>query len=240
MGASKHMFGSCLFTMLTYSMNEDNPPRKKRWGLLKRSRSNPHLAEERGQRATDDDSSSLLPSRNGPRRGLSRFLPKSLDKFARGARQSPNPEPTVAGSSDIPPIKTTQHPSPLNASTPKPNPDQSSNSGIVKAESPPDMTLMRETLAHAQTGVASISPIRGIIQNTASAMGDLQSNSDTIDQFSTILGTLKTFHAIADQIANLHPYAKLALSILTQASKVRFFMLSLPRVNRNVSVIDDS
>jgi hypothetical protein len=68
------------------------------------------------------------------------------------------------------------------------------------------MTLMTETLAHAQTGVASINPIRGIVQNTASAMGDLQSNSNTIDQFSTILGTLETFHAIADQIANVHPH----------------------------------
>ncbi|KAG1899839.1 uncharacterized protein F5891DRAFT_380633 [Suillus fuscotomentosus] len=136
-------------------------------------------------------------------------------------------------------IKTIKHPSPLVASPPKPNPDQSSNSGIAKVswsslislfrshtkidhrvELPPDTTLMSETLAHAQTGVAGISPIQGIVQNATSAIGDLQSDSDTIDQFSTILGTLRTFHTIADQIANLHPYAKLALSILTQASKM--------------------
>jgi hypothetical protein len=35
-------------------MNEDHPPRKKRLGLLKRTRSNPHLAEERGRKAVID------------------------------------------------------------------------------------------------------------------------------------------------------------------------------------------
>ncbi|KAG1825184.1 hypothetical protein EV424DRAFT_1603587 [Suillus variegatus] len=167
-------------------MNEDNP-RKKRLGLLKRSRSNPYLAEERGKRATDDDSSSLLA---GSRRGLSRFLPKSLDKFARGARRPLNPEPTVAGSSDILPIRTTRHPSRLNASTPRPNPDQSSNSGIAKAESPLDRAL----------------------QNAASAMGDLQNPIPIQSTSSPRSGRpgcfLKTF-------AHLRPPSYVALPIYT-------------------------
>ncbi|KAG2131285.1 uncharacterized protein EDB93DRAFT_1311691 [Suillus bovinus] len=200
-------------------MTEENPSRKKRWGLWKRSHSNPRLAEEGGQRAASD-SSSLPPSSNGSRKGISRIFHKSFYKSARSARQSPNPEPTVASSSGIPPVETIQDPSPLVPSTLKPNPDQSSNSGIAKAQLPPDTTLVTETLAHAKTGVAGISPVRGIVQNTASTIGDLQSDSDTINQFSAILSTLKTFHAVVDQIANLHPYAKLALTILTQASKM--------------------
>jgi hypothetical protein len=36
-------------------MNENNPPRKKHWEWLKPSRSEPHLVEETGRRATSRD-----------------------------------------------------------------------------------------------------------------------------------------------------------------------------------------
>ncbi|KAG1790033.1 hypothetical protein EV424DRAFT_1355469 [Suillus variegatus] len=189
-------------------MNEDNP-RKKRLGLLKRSRSNPYLAEERGKRATDDDSSSLLA---GSRRGLSRFLPKSLDKFARGARRPLNPEPTVAGSSDILPIRTTRHPSRLNASTPRPNPDQSSNSGIAKGASKRRFSNGRPT----------------------------KSNSNTIDQFSAIGQTWmlsKDICAFATTILRSTPH--LYLSALpfapTQSIIFRKFASRSPCAPRVVS-----
>ncbi|KAG2128335.1 uncharacterized protein EDB93DRAFT_1109034 [Suillus bovinus] len=200
-------------------MSEDNPSRKKRLGLLRRSHSSPRLAEERGRRAASD-SSSLQPSRDESRGGLSRILPKS----ARSARQSANPEPTVAGSSNI---KTTQHSSPLVAS--KLNPDQSASSGIAEAELPPDTMLVAETLADAQTGVAGISSIGGIVQNTASAIGDLQSNSDTINQFSAILSC----KCAPAYLYLLHPYAKVALGILTQASKI-----ILDQANLDVAISD--
>ncbi|KAG2368295.1 hypothetical protein BDR07DRAFT_120736 [Suillus spraguei] len=204
---------------ISLSMDEDNSPRKKRWpgiqGLLNQSRSDPHLSRETGGRGQ-----SLIHP-------LTRLRGMN---FAADYRVSQH-EPTVASSSDISSIKTTQHHSPLVASTLKPNPAQSSNSGIAKAELPPDMTFVTEMLTHAQTGVAGISPIDRVVQNTASATGNLR--SVPVDKSSSILGTLKTFHAVADQIVNLHPYAKVAFGILTQASK-----MILDQANFDIAVSD--
>ncbi|KIK33561.1 hypothetical protein CY34DRAFT_35281, partial [Suillus luteus UH-Slu-Lm8-n1] len=44
--------------------------------------------------------------------------------------------------------------------------------------------------------------------------------SDTVDTFSTLLTPLKAFNTIVNEIANVHPYAKVALSIFTCASKM--------------------
>ncbi|KAG2136391.1 hypothetical protein DEU56DRAFT_901596 [Suillus clintonianus] len=188
-------------------MTDDNPPRKKRWGWLKPSRSDPSL-EERGRRAASDPSA-LLPSSNAPRGQFSGLIPKLFGEAkshsVRSARQSPNLEPTAATSSSQDPLRpqTSQDPSSLIASTPEPNFDQSFNADISKSESPPDIKLVTETLAHTQTSVTGISPIQGIIQNFASVSDNLQSVPDTIDTFSKILGPLKAFNSVADKLADV-------------------------------------
>ncbi|KAG1725688.1 uncharacterized protein EDB91DRAFT_1167458 [Suillus paluster] len=59
-----------------------------------------------------------------------------------------------------------------------------------------------------------------MVQNIASASNNLQSVPDTMDTFSAILRPLKAFNSIANGLADLHPYAKVALSIFTCASKI--------------------
>ncbi|KAG2029890.1 hypothetical protein BDR03DRAFT_1017786 [Suillus americanus] len=119
-------------------MNENNPPRKTRWGRPKPSHSDPHLVEERGRKATSQDSSSLLPSRNGSHGRISGLIPKLFAKvtkrFTRSARQSPNPEPMAASSSlqDTQPVQSTEV---LTSPTHEPNLGQPSNSGIVEVSS---------------------------------------------------------------------------------------------------------
>ncbi|KAG2117465.1 hypothetical protein DEU56DRAFT_905097, partial [Suillus clintonianus] len=210
-------------------MNADNPPRKKyfRW-RQKKSRSEPDFAEESIRRAANDPSS-LSPSSNGFRK----LLNKVTKRFARSARQSPNPETTAASSSAqaIPPIQTTKDPVLHTAPTLESNPDLSSNSGIVKAELLPDMELVTETLAHAQTGVAGIGYASTFVQNTSSAADKLQPLPNVIDTFSAILGPLKVFNSVATRLADVHPYAKAALSVFTCASK-----MILDQANRDDAV----
>ncbi|KAG2340254.1 WD40 repeat-like protein [Suillus weaverae] len=212
-------------------MSEDNPPRKKRFGLLKRSRSNPHLAEERGRRAASDPSS-LPPSRNGSRRGFSKFLGKVTERLARSPRQSPNPEPTAASSSaqDLPHPHTSQDLPPLATITPEPNPDQSSDLRIAKSENP-DPKVVTATLAIAKADFEGIRQVSGIVENTASSSNNLQAVPNMIDTSSKILGPLKTFNSVATGLADVHPYAKVALSIFTCASK-----MILDQVNRDAAV----
>ncbi|KAG1767574.1 hypothetical protein EDD22DRAFT_1006115 [Suillus occidentalis] len=62
-------------------------------------------------------------------------------------------------------------------------------------------------------------PSNESIANASSEAGNLQSVSDTVDTSSTLLTPLKAFNTIANEIANVHPYAKVALSIFTCASK---------------------
>ncbi|KAG2106707.1 uncharacterized protein F5147DRAFT_653680 [Suillus discolor] len=141
----------------TYSMSEGNPARKKCWGLLKRSHSNPQLADERGQRAASD---------------------------------SPNPKPTVTGSS-------VQDPLHLQTSQ-----------------------LVEEKLANAKAHLDGIKHVSGMVENTASASDNLQSASDMIDTFSQLLAPLRVFNSIVTGLADVHPYAKVALSIFTFVSKI--------------------
>ncbi|KAG2028288.1 hypothetical protein BDR03DRAFT_1020012, partial [Suillus americanus] len=200
-------------------------------------RSNPQLpAEERGRSAVSDPSS-LPPSRNGSRRGLSTLIPDFLGKrFARSARQSPNPQPTAASSSarDLPHPQTSQDLPPPTI-TPKPNHQQSSDVGVAITSSPitseqPHPKLVKATLANAKADFDEIRNVSGMIQNAASASDNSQSISDTIDTFSPILKPLKVFNSVAAKLAEVHPYAKVALSIFTCASKV----------NKIVRATDDS
>jgi len=79
----------------------------------------------------------------------------------------------------------------------------------------------------------------GLVQNTSSTSNNIKSNIDTVDAFTTLMGPLNVFNSIVDEIADvqyylytytmtdflaqLHPYAKEALSTLSNASKVRSF-----------------
>ncbi|KAG2337953.1 WD40 repeat-like protein [Suillus weaverae] len=214
-------------------MNEDNLPRKTRWRWPKPSRSDPHsMVEERGKRAASHDPSSLLPSRNGshgqPPGSARNLFGKVTKRFARSARQSPNPEPTAASSSPqgIQPVQSTKD---LAAPILEPNREQSSNSGIVEAHLDPK--FVNEKINNATKDLAGTNQVQTIAQNTSSAANNLQSVSDTINSFSAFLRPLKAFNSVANEIANVHPYAKVALSIFTCASK-----MILDQADRDVAV----
>ncbi|KAG2036511.1 hypothetical protein BDR03DRAFT_451693 [Suillus americanus] len=214
-------------------MDENNPPRKTRWGRPKPSHSDPRLVQEGGMRATSQDSSSLLPSRNGSRGQLSGLVPKLFGKvtkrFARSARQSLNLESMAisSGLQDIQPVQSTKD---LGASTHGPKLEQSSNSGIVEVEHLNPKSV-NERIDNATKDLAGIGKVPTIAQNTSSAVNNLQSGSGTVDTFSALLRPLKAFNIVASEIANLHPYAKVALSIFTCASK-----MILDQADRDVAV----
>jgi len=85
--------------------------------------------------------------------------------------------------------------------------------------------------------------ISGKVQTAASAINDIQSGCDAVGAVSStvepLLQSLRMFNSIADEIAKvilfistmyvadlrakIHPYASVAMSILTFASKVRLF-----------------
>ncbi|KAG1800887.1 uncharacterized protein HD556DRAFT_967441 [Suillus plorans] len=220
-------------------MDEHNPPRKNSWKQLKPSHSNPHLVEERGRRTASHDPSSLSPSRNGShvrRPGpVCKLFGKVTRRFARSARQSPNPEPMAASSSlqDAQPVQSTKDLTPL---TLEPDCEQSSNPGIVEVSSTNeaehlDPKFVNERIANANKGLAGASHVSTILQDTSSATNNLPSVSDTVDTFSVLLKPLKAFNSIANAIADVHPYAKVALSIFTCASK-----MILDQADRDVAV----
>ncbi|KAG0701512.1 hypothetical protein DFH29DRAFT_1080029 [Suillus ampliporus] len=201
---------------------------KKLLRLVGRSHPNPHLPVESG--ASENEPSSLP---HGSRKGL---FPKLRDKLAnrsaRSARQSPGLEPATASASaqDLLYTGTTQDASRSIAPTSEPNPDQFSSSGIANAEQP-DPKFVSQRIADATRGVAGIKNDPAMVENTASAINNLQSLPDTIDTFAAMLGPLKAFNSIANGLADLHPYAKVALSIFTCASQ-----MILDQASRDVAV----
>ncbi|KAG2350104.1 hypothetical protein BDR05DRAFT_986385 [Suillus weaverae] len=203
-------------------MDENNPPRKTPWRWLRPTRSDPHVVQERGRRAASHDPSSLSPSGNGsrgrPTGSVRKLFGKVTKRFASSARQSPNPEPTAATSSpqDTPPVQSNKD---LTAPTLEPNHQQPSKSEIIEADHL-DQKLVNEKIANATKGLAGISQVQTIAQKTSSAANNLQSVPDTIDKFTACLKPLKAFNSVANEIANVHPYAKVALSIFTCASKM--------------------
>ncbi|KAG1792137.1 uncharacterized protein HD556DRAFT_1537001 [Suillus plorans] len=208
-------------------MDENNPPRKNRWRQLKPSQSDPHLP------------SSLSPSRNGSharRPGpVCKLFGKVTKRFARSARQFPNPEPTTASSSlqDTQPVQSTKD---LTPPTLEPDCEQSSHSGIVEGSSTNDAKHLdpkfaNERIANANKGLAGTSRVPTIVQDASSATNNLPSVSDAINTFSGFLEPLKAFNSVANAIADVHPYAKVALSIFTCASK-----MILDQADRDVAV----
>ncbi|KAG2153232.1 hypothetical protein DEU56DRAFT_976940 [Suillus clintonianus] len=182
-----------------HSMNKDNPGKKRFKGWPKPSRSTPHLPEER---PTDLISPAF-------EQWISQTIPRS-----------PNPERTGTRSraQDIEPVQSTEDPS-LIASTPELNTEQSSNPGVAKAEQP-DQKFVNERITDATNIFAGVGNVSAIAQNTSSAANNLQSVSDTVDTFSVLLGPLKVFNSFANGIVDVHPYAKVSLSIFTCASKM--------------------
>ncbi|KAG1792155.1 uncharacterized protein HD556DRAFT_1482212 [Suillus plorans] len=212
-------------------MDANNPPRKKRWGRTKPSHSNPHLVEERGRTTASPDPSSLSPSRNGSHERRSgsvlKIFGKVTKRFARSGRQSPNPERTAASSSlqDTQPVQSAKD---LTAPTLEPNFGQSSNSEIAEHLDP---KVVHDKIANADKSLADAGHVPTILQDASSATNDLPSVSDAIDTFSVLLKPLKAFNSIANTIADVHPYAKVALSIFTCASK-----MILHQADRDVAV----
>ncbi|KAG1786452.1 uncharacterized protein HD556DRAFT_1300145, partial [Suillus plorans] len=208
-------------------MNENNPPWKKRWEWLK-PHSDPHSVEDRGRKGASQDPSSLSPSRSGSSGRSSGSVRKLFSKvtkgFARSAQQSPNPEPTQSNKD-------------LTAPTSEAYREQSSDSGIVAKVSSTneaehlDPKFVNERIANATKGVAGIGQVPTIVKDASSTVNNLPSVSDTIDTFSPLLRPLKAFSSIANEIANVHPYAKVALSIFTCASK-----MILDQADRDVAV----
>ncbi|KAG2117586.1 hypothetical protein DEU56DRAFT_905092 [Suillus clintonianus] len=189
--------------------HEDNIRRKKLW-RLKKSRSDPHLAEERAREPVNS-SSPLPPSRNEIR-GRSpgrfrKFFAKVPNPFQRSARQSPNPQTTAATSSTqhIPPTQITQDPSPHITPTPEPNIELSPNPRTAEAEHL-EPKFVNERITSAAKGLTGIGLVPPIIQNASSAPDNLQSVSDTIYKSSALLEPLKAFNSIANGIADVWAY----------------------------------
>ncbi|KAG1792154.1 WD40-repeat-containing domain protein [Suillus plorans] len=230
-------------------MDENNPPRKNQWRQLKTSHSDPHLVQERGRRTASHDPSPLSPSRNGSRARhpgpVCKLFGKVVKRFSRSARQSPDPERTAASSSlqDTQRVQSNKA-SDLTPPTLEPDFGQPSNSGIVLT--PPtlepdfvqpsdsrivqgsstneaehlDQKFVNERIAHANKGLTGISQVPTMVQDASSATKNVPSVSDAIDSFSGFLEPLKAFNKIANTIADVQPYAKVALSIFTCASKM--------------------
>ncbi|KAG1743388.1 hypothetical protein EDB19DRAFT_557829 [Suillus lakei] len=189
-------------------MTENNPPRKKRWGFLKRSRSDPHLAGERG-RSPASDPSSLPPLRNESPRGSSGWFPSSWASCPRDSFEAPDSLPTLNPLSQVSSAHDLLHP----------QPSQSSDLRIANSEQPdPKLVKRRSRMPQHISKASDMSQEWSKI--LLSASNNLQSVPDTIDTFSTILGPLKRFNTIATGLADVHPYAKVALSIFTCASKM--------------------
>ncbi|KIK32571.1 hypothetical protein CY34DRAFT_18944 [Suillus luteus UH-Slu-Lm8-n1] len=118
----------------------------------------------------------------------------------------------------------------LTALTLEPNPEQPSNSGIVEAEHLVPK-FVNESITNVTKDLAGIGQAPTIVQNTSSQAGNLQFVSDTVDTFFTLLTPLKAFNSVVHEIANVHPCAKVTLSIFTCASK-----MLLDQADRDVAV----
>lgn len=73
----------------------------------------------------------------------------------------------------------------------------------------------------AREAADNINPLGGRVEKVMLTAKDGPANLDTTDNFSdTYLKPLKIFNSMIDTIANVHPYAKIALGALSCASKI--------------------
>jgi hypothetical protein len=63
---------------------------------------------------------------------------------------------------------------------------------------------VNERIKDATRGITGIRPVPGVVENTASKTGNVQTVLNEIDIWTAILGPLKTFNAVAGRIADVH------------------------------------
>ncbi|KAJ8592438.1 hypothetical protein M405DRAFT_787500, partial [Rhizopogon salebrosus TDB-379] len=208
-------------------MTDHNPPRK-RSGLRLLTPSQDHRVSDEGgsTTATESEVSSLSPwqtrSGKGPLQLGRKFWNKvtKSPSTASAGRSSNTAAISPSSSFRDPTINDpSQHPPPPVILVSEPDLGQDTNSGDAKVEVP-DQQLVREKIDVASQGLAGTSTVPGAAQNIASTTNTLQSAPDAMDTFSKMLVPLKVFNSIASGIAEIHPYAKTVMSVLTCASKM--------------------
>ncbi|OAX31270.1 hypothetical protein K503DRAFT_814146, partial [Rhizopogon vinicolor AM-OR11-026] len=184
-------------------MTEHNTPKKKRlFGWLKHSHSDHRLPQNQAASANEPSSGPASP-RPRPQRLICKLWGKVFKKDSTIGTQLLNPAPLANSPDrqDISPAQTDQTPSPLIAPTPEANSDQ--------VPDLPAANLVTKSLENAHKSLSGASHVPDLLQNTASATANADSVLHPIDTFSNCLTPLK-----------VHPYAKVALSILTSASQM--------------------
>lgn len=99
---------------------------------------------------------------------------------------------------------------------------------VVGSQDPPSRAEARAELQAvgvevqaAREAADNINPLGGRVEKVMLTAKDGPANLDTADNFSdTYLKPLKIFNSMIDTIANVHPYAKIALGALSCASKI--------------------
>ncbi|KAG2105031.1 uncharacterized protein F5147DRAFT_244140 [Suillus discolor] len=85
----------------------------------------------------------------------------------------------------------------------------------------PDPQLVDTELRGAREGTESMRPLGGCVASVVSKTEDGSKDLAAADDFqSTYLQPLKVFDTVIENLANVHPYAKMALGMLSAASKI--------------------
>ncbi|KAG1861063.1 hypothetical protein C8R48DRAFT_801715 [Suillus tomentosus] len=97
---------------------------------------------------------------------------------------------------------------------------------------------VQSVLRDAQGATEHMHSLSGHAITVASAGKDAQEDLDTAGEFGdTYLKPLKIFDAVIGEIANLHPYAKMALGVLSCAAKQSFTQIILAQADRDAAVL---
>ncbi|KAG2158604.1 uncharacterized protein EDB93DRAFT_1334537, partial [Suillus bovinus] len=144
-------------------------------------------------------------SSHRPRSKIGRFLKKLKEdtkKFrtrSKGSRSQVSPAP----------------PSDERPSTPTTDVQAAPSDAEVEADS------TKSALRNARKKEKGIHPLPKPAETAVSVAGDAESDLDDVDSFDdTYLEPLKIFDSIIDKIADLHPYAKIALGVLSWTAKI--------------------
>ncbi|KAG6329002.1 hypothetical protein ID866_10087, partial [Astraeus odoratus] len=94
-----------------------------------------------------------------------------------------------------------------------------------------DLTVSK-ALEHAKSGIEQVQSMPGMAEQHVKVVGVANNTMSQIDAFdATYLQPLQTFNTVVNAIANVHPYAKMALGVLVWASQV-----ILAQANRDTSI----
>ncbi|OAX39070.1 WD40 repeat-like protein [Rhizopogon vinicolor AM-OR11-026] len=208
-------------------MTEDNPPRKKWWPKPKQSPSDLNSSRQEETRTISGNQlDSVHASPTGSRKGRG-LVGRFFGKITKG------PSPSV-GQSLLPELRdpisdnSSQDPAPNDPAAPV-NPNQATGPATVEdavwtrnLKDHHQVELhdpMNERFADAAKRLARMGHVPRFVQSsTTSATDAVQSNFDTFSP--SILELLQAFNSVAKWIADIHPYAKAAMDILTLASKM--------------------